>query len=73
MVITIFDKNGELKKQINNVVKIKTMYLNNGISIYETLLNLQIELENGKIIEYYLFEYDRFAIIEKENVNEVRK
>ena len=66
MVITIFDKNGELKKQINNVVKIKTMYLNDGM-LYETLLNLQIELENGDIMEYYLFDYDRFAIIEKEN------
>lgn len=72
MVITIFDKNGKLKKQINNVVKIKTMYLNDGM-LYDTLLNLQIELENGQIIEYYLSEYDRFAIIEKENVNEVRK
>ena len=64
MIITIFDKNGEFKKQINNVIKIKTMYLNNGM-VYETLLNLQIELENGQIIEYYLSEYDRFAIIEK--------
>lgn len=64
MTITIFTKDGEPTTQINNVAKIQTMYLNRR-TIGETLLNLQIELESGETVEYYLSDYDRFAIIEK--------
>lgn len=66
MQVTIFTKNGDPTASVNHVVKVKTMYIE-GVGSYDTLLDLQLELENGEELEYYLSDFDRFAIIEQGN------
>lgn len=66
MQVTIFTQNGDPTVSINHVARIKTMYID-GATSYAMLLNLQLELENGEELEYYLSDFDRFAIIEQEN------
>lgn len=61
MIIRIFDKNGEPGTCWRNVEKIKLLTLPR-----QQLLNLNMTTKDGQEIDFYLSDYDRFGVIEKE-------
>lgn len=61
MIVRIFDKNGEPGTCWRNVARIKLLTLPR-----QQLLNLNMTMEDGQVIDFYLSDYDRFAVIEKE-------
>lgn len=65
MTIKTYDKNGEPNNvSWRNVKKIKLMVIP-ASGCRETLINLHMTFENGEEVDYYLYEHERFAVIEE--------
>lgn len=59
MTVKTYDKDGKINTYWKNVKKIKLLTLPS-----QRLMNLNLTLETGEEIDYYLSDYERFAVIE---------
>lgn len=59
MTVRTYDKDGKINTCWKDVKKIKLLTLPS-----QRLMNLNLTLETGEEIDYYLSDHERFAVIE---------